>query len=137
MKLYAYHGTLSEISRPGNDIVLGDIYDDNKPPVWIKVNNAMHTYLWERGWTDDEERYITSKWVYDNCLMLQYIEIPSTREGWPAKVIAMADPTRISMEMVIFGPSELIDTAKPEPMSIEEHDRWIAFRQEHNLHHVH
>lgn len=137
MKLYAYYGTLSEISHPGCDIVLDDIYHDSKPPVWLKVNNEMHTYLWERGWTDDEERYIKSKWVYDNCLMLQFIEIPSTKENRPAKVIAMADPSRFSTDIVIFGPTELINTDKPEPMSIEELERWIAFKQEHNLYGIH
>ncbi len=137
MTLYAYKGTLSEISSGNNDIILEDVWTDTQPPVKITANTAMHHYLWGRSSTDDEERYITQTWVYDRCLFLQYIEIPSTRQGWPAKVIASANPTRVSMDMVIFGPTDLITERKPEPMSREEFQRWQDFRQQHNLYNIH
>lgn len=137
MRLYTYDGTLSEIASNDRDIILSDVWNDAQPPVKITANTAMHHYLRERGDTDDEERYIKQTWVYDRCLMLQYIEIPSTRQGLPAKVIASADPTRISMDMVIFGPTELIKTDKPSPMSREEFQRWQDFRQQHDLYNIH
>lgn len=137
MTLYAYKGTLSQIGGGDHEIVLCDVWNDAQPPVKITANTAMHHYLWERGNTDDEERYIKQTWVYDRCLLLQYIEIPSTRQGWPAKVIASADPTRVSMDMEIFGPTDLITTDKPEPMSSEEFQRWQDFRQQHNLYNIH
>ncbi len=137
MKLYEYKGTLEEISNMDNDIILSDVWNDAQPPVKIRANTAMHNYLWERSSTDDEEKYIKQNWVYDRILLLQYIEIPSTRQGWPAKVIASANPTRVSMDMVIFGDQNPITTDKPEPMSREELMRWQAFRQQHNLYDIH
>ncbi len=137
MTLYSYKGTLSEISSTDNEIILSDVWNDAQPPVKIRVNNAIHDYLWSRSWTDEEEKYFQSNWVYDRCLLLQYIEIPSSRQGWPAKVIASADPTRVSMDMVIFGPTDLINSDEPEPMSREELLRWQDFRAQHNLYNVH
>lgn len=137
MTLYTYKGTLSEISNMGNDIVLSDVWNDAQPPVRIRANTAMHDYLGSRSCTDEEEKYIKSNWVYDRCLLLQYIEIPSTRPGWPAKVIAIADPTRVSIDLVIFGPGELVSTSKPEPMSREEFQRWQDFRSQHDLYNIH
>ena len=137
MELYNYTGTLSEIGNRDTEIVLGDIMDWSKPPVKITANKSMHKYLLDRSWTDDEEKYLRSNWVYDRCLILNYIEIPSDRPGWPAKVIASADPTRVSMDIVVFGPVERIKTSHPEPMSQEELERWCAFRERHNLYGIH
>lgn len=136
MLLYAYQGTLSEISSVGTDIILSDIWNDAQPPIKIRANAGIHKYLVDRSWTDDEERYIKSRWVYDRCLFLQFIEIPSTRRGWPAKVIAVADPSRVSVDAVVFGNPDPIQTDQPEPMSREEYLRWDAFRQQHNLYNI-
>ena len=137
MTLYSYEGTLSEISSADRDIVLCNVWNDTQPPVKLRANAGIHKYLMARSWTDDEERYIKSKWVYDRCLLLQFIEIPSTRRGWPAKIIAVADPSRVSMDVVVFGPHALIQTDHPEPMCREEYLRWDAFRQQHNLYNIH
>lgn len=137
MKLYSYKGTLSELNNGDNEIILSDVWNDEQPPIKIRANKALHEYLWSRSCTDAEERYIKANWVYDRCLLLQYIEIPSLRPGWPAKVIANADPTRVSMDMLIFGPTDLINSDDLEPMSREELLRWESFRAQHNLYNIH
>lgn len=135
MKYYAYTGTLSQISN-GKDrvIVLHDILDDAKAPVMLECSNpALHDYLWRRSWTDDEERYINQMWIYNACLDLVAIVIPSVQPGRPAKIISQADPTRWSEAITIFGPKQLINTAKPEFMGWDEWQRWGDFREQHNI----
>ncbi|MEA4896543.1 MAG: hypothetical protein VB064_14970 [Oscillospiraceae bacterium] len=59
-----------------------------------------------------------SDWYFDRNLFLYRIEVPSSNERIPAKVITQAD--FISDELVIFGPQDYIETDSPEPMSTEQ-----------------
>lgn len=131
---YQYTGTISVSSDGGRDLILDDIYDETKPPIAVKVPcSALAEYLSGRGNTDEEERYIPQTWIYDWNLFLQAVIIPSKEKWPPAKVIACADPDRMSDEIVIFGPAELIDTDKPEKMSTEDAAAWLNFQCEFRL----
>lgn len=131
---YQYQGTISTSEGNGQELILHDINNGTQPPIRISVIcKGLAKYLNDRGWTDAEERYITQTWIYDWNLCLQAVVIPSSDETRPAKVIACADPDKITEHIVIFGPQELIDTPKPEPMEKEDFFAWWHFRGEHNL----
>lgn len=132
---YLYEGTISCSENFCRSIILGDINDMDKPPVAIKVPcKELAAYLDARSWDDAEERYITQGWVYDRNLFLQAVIIPSDKAGWPAKVIACANPDRMVETAVIFGPEELIKEAHPGPMDRDAFKAWLAYRGEYGLH---
>lgn len=125
MNYFLYEGTISEGEGGFRSIVLGDINDMDKPPAAIKVPcKALAAYLEARSWDDAEERYIPQGWLYDSCLFLQAVIIPSSKPGWPAKVIACKDPDHYCGEVVIFGPKELINEPQPAPM---DRDAFLAW----------
>lgn len=109
------------------DIVLHDMRDEFKAPVAIKAYGELATYINDLSWTDAEERYLAKHWYYDENLMLHYIEIQSASGIRPAKIIAVKDAFA-DESFTIFGAQDLIEEAKPEPMSNEEYSRWIEFR---------
>lgn len=131
---YLYVGTIGQSEGGCRNIVLDDINDMDKPPVAIKVPcKELAEYLEARSWDDAEERYITQDWIYDHNLSLQAVIIPSSRAGWPAKVIACKDPDRCASEAVIFGPEELINDAQPGPMDRDALTAWLAHRSEYGF----
>jgi len=122
-KLWSYKGTIGTMTGNGEDIILDDINDFDKAPIRLTVANPqLREYLYERGMTDDEERYISQYWFYDRNLFLCRIEIPAKEGPIPAKAI-WADDFLADME--IFGPQEHITTDKPEPMSTQD---YFAYR---------
>ena len=137
MKYYIYTGTLSQIGGPDNHIILHDIQDDNKPPVMLSCyNKALHKYLGDRSWTDDEEKYINQSWIFNSCLDLVAISIPSANKDrpGPAKIVAVADPDRVWIdELLIIGPEELINTASPDTLPWEDIRRWNEYRAQHRI----
>lgn len=132
--LFKYHGTISSFSFKDNgykanaDIVLGDINDWDKAPTRIQAFGAPAKYIDDIEGTDAEERYIQSDWYYDSNLYLYRIEVPSSNERIPAKVITQEDS--FSDRLIIFGPQNYIETDSPEPM---EHEQCAAWCQ-HRLH---
>lgn len=132
---YQYQGTISMSSDNSRSCILDDVYDYKKPPIALTVPcEGLANYLEQRGWTDAEERYLTQTWIYDRNLFLWAVVIPSTDDRAPAKVIACADPDRMSSEIVIFGPEELIESSKPEPISNDDLIDWLNFRGRFGLH---
>lgn len=135
-KLYKYTGSISSFSYRRNspeavpvvDMILGDIYDDDKAPIRISAAGGLADYINAIEWTDAEERYLASDWYFDHLLYLHRIEVPSTEPGKPAKIIAQHEA--IDREASIFGPSEYIDTSKPEPMDGEQRRAWYAYNAE-------
>ena len=135
-RLYKYTGTISSFSYrrnnpnalPFSDLDLFDLNDDSKAPVRIEAIGGLADYINAIEGTDAEERYLTADWYYDNLLYLHRIEIPSTVPGKPAKIIAQHDP--IEPNVTIFGPSEYIETSKPEPMNNEQRAAWLSFRSD-------
>ena len=131
---YLYEGTISCSENSCRSIILGDINDMDKPPVAIKVPcKELAAYLDARSWNDAEERYITQGWIYDRNLFLQAVILPSDKPGWPAKVIACANPDRMFETAVIFGPEDLINDPHPAPMDRDAYTAWLAHRSEHGL----
>ncbi len=138
-RLFKYTGTISGFSYrqynpnalPFADLVLYDMYDDNKAPVRIEAIGGLADYIKDIEGTDAEERYITSDWYYDNLLYLHRIEIPSKVPGQPAKIIAQHDP--IEPDVAIFGPSDYIEVRKPEPMSAEQRHAWCLYNSADNF----
>lgn len=131
---YLYEGTIGCSEDGCRSIDLDDIHDRDKPPVAIKVPcKGLAEYLEARSWDDAEERYITQGWIYDCNLFLQAVIIPSDKTGWPAKVIACANPDRMSEEAVIFGPEELINDPHPAAMDKDAFHAWLAHRNEYGL----
>lgn len=131
---YQYQGTIGESENGCRRIVLDDVRSYDRPPCALQVPcRAMQGYLENRSWTDDEERYLTQIWIYDRNLFLQAVVIPGDREGIPAKVIACADPDRFSDEMVIFGPSPLLNEEEPKSMDADAFHEWIRFRNRFGL----
>lgn len=131
---YLYEGTI-ECSLGGcRNITLGDINDMDKPPVALKVPcKGLAEYLEARSWDDAEERYLTQGWIYDHNLFLQAVIIPSNKAGWPAKVIACANPDRMFEDAKIFGPEELINDPRPAPMDEAAFHEWLRHRSEYGL----
>ncbi len=135
-KLYKYTGTVSSFSYRRNspnalpfaDLVLHDFSDDDKAPIRITATGGLADYLNDIEGTDAEERYITSDWYFDGILCLHRIEVPSTEPGKPAKIIAQHDT--IDPSVSIFGPSDYIETSKPEPMNPEQQSAWYTFNAE-------
>lgn len=130
-KLYKYTGTISGFSFDGNgcssvDFILRETGNDDKSPIRLQAHGALAQYIERRSMTDAEERYIDATWVYDSNLYLDHIEIPSTNERRPAKVICNA--AFLSKELVVFGPQEYIETSQPDPMSAEQATAWFNFR---------
>ena len=131
---YQYQGTISVSAGGCGSCILDDINDLNKAPVSVQIPcKALAKYLEDRGWTDEEERYIPQTWIYDRNLFLEAVIIPSKTKDRPAKVIACANPDLMSDEIVIFGPADLIDTAEPEEMDRREFSAWLEFRSEFGL----
>lgn len=134
MRCYQYSGLIGQSEHPGNRIVLDDILDDTEPPVGLSVLcSGLAEYLEDRGWTDEEERYITQTWIYDCNLVLQAVVIPSTEPGIPAKVIACADPSCYSDIVRFFGPVEYITEPDPHPMDRDDYAEWREFQLKYRL----
>lgn len=135
-KLYKYTGGISSLSYrpkdpdsiPSVDMILSDIDDDDKAPIRITAAGGLADYINAIEWTDAEERYLSCNWYFDSLLHLHRIEVPSVEPGKPAKIIAQHDA--IDREASIFGPSDYIETSKPEPMSREQESAWYAFNAE-------
>lgn len=133
-KLYKYRGTVSGSSSSDKkvvSIILHDIHDSEKAPTRIEVFGGMAKYIYEIEMTDAEERYLNADYFFDNNLYLHRIEIPSSNEYTPAKVITQGN--LLSEELVIFGPQEYIETRTPEPMDNEQFTAWCRFRVEHRV----
>jgi len=133
-RLYKYRGTVSQFGFDSKgcgtaDLILGDINDWDKPPVRVTAHGTLATYIHEIEMTDAEERYISSDWYYDRNLFLYRIEVPSSNEFIPAKVITSAD--FLADELAIFGPQEYIETDSPEPMDSEQALAWCEYRIKH------
>ena len=114
------------IAKPDNGVGATHTY---------KLDNEQELadYLEDRSWDDAEERYITQHWIYDSCLFLQAVVIPGDTPGIPAKVIACKDPERISGEMVIFGPEELLNDFNPMSMDQDAFRAWMEYRNTFGL----
>lgn len=133
-KLYKYTGGIDSFSYRRNspdavpvvDMILSDIDDDDKAPIRIEAIGGLADYINAIEGTDAEERYITTDWYFDRLLHLHRIEVPSAEPGEPAKIIAQHRAT--DREASIFGPSEYIETSKPEPMDDEQLRAWRGFR---------
>lgn len=131
---YVYEGTIARSENSCRALILEDINDPVKPPVAIKVPcKGLANYLDYRSWQDEEERYITQGWIYDRNLFLQAVIIPSDRPGWPAKVIACANPDRMFDTVVIFGPEDLINNPHPTPMDKDAFSAWLKHRSKYRL----
>ena len=131
---YSYVGTISVAEGGCRSIILDDLQDDDVPPAAIRVPcKELADYLEDRSWDDAEERYITQHWIYDSCLFLQAVVIPGDTPGIPAKVIACKDPERISGEMVIFGPEELLNDFNPKSMDQDAFRAWMEYRNTYGL----
>lgn len=134
-QLYKYNGLVSSFSFNDKgcgmiDMVLGDISDWDKPPVRVTAYGALAQYIKDIEGTDAEERYINSDWYYDRNLYLRRIEVPSSNEYIPAKVIMSAD--FLSEELAVFGPKDYIEISSPEPMDKEQQIAWSEFRNAHS-----
>mgnify|MGYP006887186626 CR=1 FL=1 len=133
-KLYKYTGGVESFSCrrtsraavPVVDMILSDIDDDDKAPIRIEAIGGLADYISAIEGTDAEERYIDANWYFDGLLCLHRIEVPSTEPGKPAKIIAQHRAT--DREASVFGPSEYIETSKPEPMDDEQLRAWYDFR---------
>lgn len=133
-QLFKYRGTVSQFSFDSKgcgtaDLTLGDISDWDKPPIRVTAHGALAKYIYEIEMTDAEERYINSYWYYDRNLFLYRIEVPSSNEFIPAKVITQAD--FLSDELAVFGPQDYIETDSPEPMDREQSAAWCEYRINH------
>lgn len=132
-KLYKYTGGIESLSYHRNspdavpfvDMILGDIDDDDKAPIRIEAIGGLADYIDAIEGTDAEERYIAANWYFDCLLCLHRIEVPSTEPGKPAKIIAQHRAT--DREASVFGPSEYIETSKPEPMDDEQYRAWREY----------
>lgn len=130
-RLFKYQGTVSSISFSSKgcgaaDLILGDITDRDNPPVRVEAHGALVKYINEIEMTDVEERYIQSDWYYDSNLFLYRIEVPSSNDRTPAKVITQED--FFSDKLIIFGPQNYIETDLPEPMEHEQYVAWCQHR---------
>ncbi len=136
-KLYRYTGNVSchNIDHKGRvahmDMVVRDIYDDSKAPTRLEVFGQLAEYINDLSWTDSEEKYLKKIFVYDDLLWLRYIIIPAANGRIPAKIIAMADVFDPNAET--FGPKDYIEDYEPEQMSPEELDRFIYWKNDHEL----
>lgn len=131
-KLYKYSGTVSSYSYDPKgcgsvDLILGDANDYDKPPIRLTVYGPMAQYIRDIESTDAEERYMTADWYYDRNLFLRCIEIPSTNDHIPAKIITQDDLLR-DKELKVFGPREYIEDSNPDPMTMEQLLAWNAYR---------
>ncbi|MCD8047660.1 MAG: hypothetical protein LUD80_03710 [Clostridiales bacterium] len=127
-ELYKYEGNLSEhqLHHGKNgfdyaDIVVDDLYDDDKFPIRLTVYGALADCLSNLSWTDYEEKYLKKVWYFDRTLTLRRVEVLEKEGIAPAKIITTNGPR--SNELLVFGPQEWIDTTKPEPMSRDEANR--------------
>lgn len=132
--LFKYYGTVSSISFSSKgcgaaDLILDNITDRNKPPVCVEAHGALAKYINEIEMTDAEERYIRSDWYYDSNLFLYRIEVPSSKERIPAKVITQTG--FLSGKLAIFGPQNYIETDSPEPMTGEQYSAWLDWKINH------
>lgn len=131
---YKYEGTISCSENGCRNAILGDVNDFRKPPAAVQIPcKGLAKYLEDRSWTDEEERYLTQKWIFDRNLFLWAVVIPSRTMDRPAKVIACKDPEHMSDEIVIFGPEHLIDSRDPEQMDHDDFLAWLRFRSAFGL----
>lgn len=135
-KLYKYTGTVSAHcyrrnnpnALPFMEMVLSDLYDDDKAPIKIEAVGGLADYINAIEGTDAEERYLTADWYYDSLLYLHRIEIPSADPWRPAKIIAQHDA--IEPTASIFGPADYIEEPNPVPMDSEQHHAWCVYLSE-------
>ena len=130
MRLYKYYGNISAIEIIGlaEFIILKELNNDEKAPVYLKVCGALAKYIYDLDMTDAEERYLNANWYYDRGLYLCRIEIPSTTPSLPAKVITQEDYH--NDKLIIFGPEKYIETSNPAPMSKETFWEWMRWKSE-------
>jgi len=131
-RLYKYQGTISSLTCKGGkatEIILYDINDESKAPARLEVFGGLAKYIYEIEMTDAEERYLKADYFFDSNLFLHRIQIPSSNEFIPAKVITQAD--FLSDELTVFGPQDFIETDSPEPMDHEQSVAWCEFRINH------
>ena len=128
-RLYQYHGPVSQMTAFGKtakEVILADISDQDKAPVRLNVYGGLAKYIYEIEMTDAEERYIDADFYFDRNLALVRIEIPSTEDRAPAKVITQRE--HWDTEPIIFGPREYIDEHNPEPMDKEQLSAWLEWK---------
>jgi hypothetical protein len=134
-QLYKYTGSISGYSyEPSKltgalhhlELTLFDLNDRSKAPIRIDAFGGLADYIYSIEGTDAEERYIPSTWIYDELLRLCRIEIPSTNPRRPAKIIAQRDP--LDCAAAVFGPTDYIQTGRPEPLDADQYSAWIEYR---------
>ena len=87
MRLYKYYGNISaiEIIGPAEFIILEELNNDEKAPVYLKICGALAKYIHDIDKTYAKERYLNVNWYYDRGLYLCCIEVPSIIPSIPAK----------------------------------------------------
>lgn len=130
MRLFKYYGNISaiEIIGPAEFIILEELNNDEKAPVYLKICGALAKYIYDIDMTGAAERYLNANWYYDRGLYLCRIEIPSTSPSLPAKVITQEDYH--NDKLIIFGQEEYIETNNPKPMSKEDFQAWMKWKVE-------
>ena len=144
-KLFKYTGNLSGYSteklRTGithMDMIVNDLYDDDKAPARLQVYCELADYLDALSCTDDEEKYLKKDFWFDNLLDLRYIVIPAAKRTYsgyinvPAKILA-STPGIHTTKIVTFGPTKHIMVSEPEQMSQDEFTRYLDWRRDNEL----
>ena len=89
-------------------------------PVMLYADRFITSYIDDVECSDLEEKYMTCEFIYTSLCNLSAIIVPSTDEQIPAKVVFSNWKKRA---LKFFGEAKIIDTKKPEPMSIDE---WLS-----------
>ena len=136
---YKYTGSISgySITKPGTvsiaNLRLYTPDDRTIAPTRVEAFGEIAEYIHELECTDDEERYLTWDFYYDDNLILAYIAIPAADTIFrPAKVITASQVgDKCKSEFRIFGNPEHITTPNPQAMSREEYRAWLDYMDEH------
>ncbi len=128
MRLYKYYGNISaiEIIGPAEFIILKELNNDEKAPVYLKICGALAKYIHDIDKTYAKERYLNVNWYYDRGLYLCCIEVPSIIPSIPAKIVTQKDYQ--NDKLIVFGPD--IETARPAPMSAQDYWAWMQWKVE-------
>ena len=133
-ELYTVTGCIMQISYSQSrqtEIIVGQVCKPEVVPHLLTVHGPLAAYLQARDLTDAEERYIDSVYYFDSRCELQMIEIPARKRedgpDLPAKIVGVTKAERHYRKLILFGSRRWIETANPEPMSMNEYQQFCEW----------
>lgn len=124
--VFKVRGSVGSYGGPERLVTIDEAGTDK--PVMMQAYGDIMKYIDDVSSSDMEEKYMDKDFIYDGICQLVAILIPSTHEYRPAKAVIL---DRHDFTVKVFGEQGIIDTRKPEPMSIDDWNEAKTFALDH------